>query len=107
MSVLGTEPHAEVNRRNRLPNRRCHQVDAVHFRGRRCYVGSGWHDDGRLAEIFISARKAGSDADTDASDLGILLSLLLQHGATPAAIRHSLSPDGLAARALDLAVAAP
>jgi hypothetical protein len=42
------------------------------------------------AEIFVNAEKTDSPLDALASDIAILMSLLLQHGAEPKAIGHAL-----------------
>jgi hypothetical protein len=47
--------------------------------------------DGRLAEIFIDAGKPDSEIAVHMNDAAVLASLLLQHGVTAAAIRHSIS----------------
>jgi hypothetical protein len=59
----------------------------------------GCFPDGALAEIFLNTTKQSSDLDAFAADIGILLSLLLQVGVTPAEIGHALrrAPDGTAA----------
>ena len=57
--------------------------------------------DGRLGEIFIDADKPDSELAVHANDAAVLASLLLQHGVTAAAIRHSIA--GPLATALGLA----
>jgi hypothetical protein len=47
--------------------------------------------DGSLAEIFIDAHKPDSALAVHVSDAAVLASLLLQHGVTAAAIRHSIA----------------
>jgi hypothetical protein len=47
--------------------------------------------DGSLAEIFLDAVKPDSALAVHVSDAAVLASLLLQHGVTAAAIRHSIS----------------
>jgi ribonucleoside-diphosphate reductase alpha chain len=47
-------------------------------------------DDGRIAEIFLDAQKPDSALVVHAHDAAVLASLLLQHGVTAAAIRHSI-----------------
>jgi hypothetical protein len=47
--------------------------------------------DGRLAEIFIDSKRPNSEIAAHASDAAVLCSLLLQHGISVAAIRHSIS----------------
>ena len=74
-----------------LPNRRASvsfqfEHDGAHYTA----TVSRFSDD-RLAEIFIDATKPGSAIAEHASDAAVLVSLLLQHGVTAAAIRHSIS----------------
>jgi ribonucleoside-diphosphate reductase alpha chain len=59
--------------RQRLPNRREHQVIPFEFDGIGFTTGIGRYDDGRLAEIFIDSNKAGSAVEA-------IPSLPLQHG---------------------------
>jgi ribonucleoside-diphosphate reductase alpha chain len=54
----------------------------------------GRYDDGRLAEIFLDASKAGSAADTAARDSAITASLALQAGIAPKTLLHALVKDG-------------
>lgn len=75
---------------------------------------ASWSKDGtgRLLEIFIVCRKAGSAFGIAAHDSAIAASLALQHGCPAETLRTALlrAPDGLPAgvlaHALDLAVAA-
>jgi hypothetical protein len=86
--------------RKRLPNRRGSLIVTFEHEGR-CYRVSGSRfSDGRLAEIFLDTGKAGSAVQTHADNEAILASLLLQHGVSVSAIRHSI--DGPLTRALDL-----
>ena len=59
----------------------------------------GCFPDGALGEVCLDAAKQNSGLDAFAADAAILVSLLLQHGATPAEIGHALrrAPDGTAA----------
>lgn len=67
-----------------------------------CYTATiSKFSDGRLAEIFISSKRPNSEIAAHASDAAVLCSLLLQHGITLAAIKHSIS--GPLATALSLA----
>jgi hypothetical protein len=50
--------------------------------------------DGRLAEVFLSDRKAGSQAGANARDSAVVASLALQHGVQAETIRHALLRDG-------------
>ncbi len=60
-----------------------------------------------VKEVFLDAAKADSQIGCDLRDLGILVSMLLQHGTPLAAIAGSLTRDGegrplgLAGEALD------
>jgi ribonucleoside-diphosphate reductase alpha chain len=51
------------------------------------------YPDGRLAEIFITSNKNGSDADAAARDASITCSLALQFGCPAEVIRHALLRD--------------
>jgi hypothetical protein len=95
--------------RARLPNRREHEVFDFVQGGFVFSAGVGRFADGRLAEIFInSSGKTGTAIDVTARDSAIVASIALQHGSTPAELRHALSrnTDGSAggplAAALDL-----
>ncbi|MFG1319851.1 hypothetical protein [Xanthobacter autotrophicus] len=79
--------------RERLPDRRGHEVVEVIHRNIGYTFGVGRYDDGRPAEVFIDAAKSGVDAQIVARDGAILLSLLLQHGCAVETIRHALSRE--------------
>ncbi len=69
--------------RERLPDRRgCEGFD-IEALGLRFHATVSRFGDGRLAEIFIDAFKAGSAADATARDAGITASIALQMGADP------------------------
>jgi hypothetical protein len=79
--------------RQRLPNRRacvsfsfvCNDLD---------YTATvSYFADGRLAEIFLSNRRANSHSDAAAKDSGIVCSLALQGGVSVDVIRHALLRD--------------
>jgi len=92
--------------RERLPDRRGHEVVEI-IHGRFLYTfGVGRYADGRPAEIFVDAGKSGTDAQVIARDGVIVLSLLLQHGCSLATIQHALSreEDGAAQGPLGLLV---
>jgi ribonucleoside-diphosphate reductase alpha chain len=63
------------------------------------------YDDGRLAEIFISNHKSGSDADAAAKDSAVVCSIALQHGVPVEIIRHALLRDGRGVASSPLGVA--
>ncbi|GAB4071731.1 hypothetical protein KHC28_00310 [Ancylobacter sonchi] len=56
----------------------------------------GLYDDGRPGELFIDGLKAGSDAQVNARDAAVLMSIALQYGAPVDVLRHAISrtPNG-------------
>jgi hypothetical protein len=81
-------------KRQRLPNRRTGAAITFEFRGGAYTATFSNFPDGRLAEIFIDAAKPSNDAGDDARDAAICLSLALQYGTPPEAIRAALTRDG-------------
>jgi ribonucleoside-diphosphate reductase alpha chain len=79
--------------RERLPNRRAHELLEFEHDGFSYVAGIGRFSDGSLAEVFINVGKAGTGIETYARDAAITLSLLLQHGASLATIRNALTRD--------------
>jgi ribonucleoside-diphosphate reductase alpha chain len=77
--------------RERLPNRRASLRFTVDYDGQRYTATLSRFDDGRIAEIFLDAAKPDSQLAVHANDAAVLASLLLQHGVSAAAIRHSIS----------------
>ena len=49
--------------------------------------------EGRLAEIFLSNRRANSHSDAAAKDSGVVCSIALQHGVPVETIRKALLRD--------------
>ena len=95
--------------RQRLPNRRAHELRDLHFNGKRFVVGFGRYDNGQLAEIFIDTAKPGAtDLDHVARDAAVCASLGLQSGVALEPLRAAVSrdsdgsPAGLLGAALDL-----
>ncbi len=80
--------------RQRLPNRRHSETFAVEAQGMRFTATISRFDDGRLAEIFLSNHRAGSDADANACDAAVVASIALQHGVPIETIRRALMRDG-------------
>lgn len=83
-----------------LPARR--DADAIRFEDRNGHVFRihvGFYDSGSIGEVFINAEKTDSAIDALGGDTAILLSLLLQHGATFAAIGHALRRNPTGSRA--------
>ena len=97
--------------RQRLPDRRQSENFEIDVNGRRYRVSYSLFLDGRLAEIFLSNNKAGSDSDTAAKDSAVVCSLALQHGVSAETIRRALMrdsqgrPNGPLGVALDLILA--
>jgi hypothetical protein len=94
--------------RERLPNRRGHELLNFEHGGIRYTAGVGRFEDGRLAAIFLNTAKHGTAVDTNARDAAVAASLLLQHSCQVDTLRHALtrngdgSASGPLARALDL-----
>jgi ribonucleoside-diphosphate reductase alpha chain len=91
--------------RERLPNRRAAESFAFQC-GRMNYVATiSRFDDGRIAEIFLTNHKIGSDADAAARDSAVVCSIALQHGTPVETIRHALLRDGRGGASSPLGVA--
>jgi ribonucleoside-diphosphate reductase alpha chain len=94
--------------RQRLPDRRGHELLDFEHGGIRYTAGAGRFEDGELAEIFLNTRKHGTAVDVNARDAAVAASLLLQHGCRVDILRKALtrnadgSASGPLARALDL-----
>jgi hypothetical protein len=96
--------------RERLPNRRLSETFDIDVNGRRYRCSVSHYPDGRIAEIFISNNKSGSDSDCAARDSAVVASIALQHGVPVETIRRALmrdsqgNPNGPLGVALDLLV---
>jgi hypothetical protein len=88
-----------VSPRRHLPNRRASEVFCFEHASARYTATISRFNNGKLAEIFIDHSRPNSQLAELANDAAVLVSLLLQHGITSAAIRHSIS--GPIATALD------
>jgi hypothetical protein len=99
--------------RQRLPDRRAAETFGLECAGLHYTATISRFDDGRLAEIFLTNHKAGSQSDTNAKDAAVVCSLALQHGVPLDTIRRALMRDsagranGPLGVALDLIEAAP
>jgi hypothetical protein len=81
--------------RERLANRRAHDVRAFEYGGIKYVVGLGRFADGRLAEVFFNVPgKVGTDLEAHARDMAIAASLALQHGCGLDTLRGALSRTG-------------
>src|SRR5689334_12459080 len=94
--------------RARLPNRRPCEIIDTEFRRRRYSILIGRFDDGSIAEAFVEPHKVGSDGAEDSRDVGIIVSIALQHGAPVETMRSAVSrveqgrPSSLTGHLLDL-----
>lgn len=79
--------------RQRLPNRRASETFALECAGLSYVATISRFDDGRIAEIFLSNHKAGSQSDTNAKDAAVVASIALQHGVPLETIRRALLRD--------------
>lgn len=97
--------------RERLPSRRDSESFAIEHNGHRFRMQVSEYPDGRLGEVFLNHVKQSSPVDALAGDLAILISLLLQHGVSPADIGHALrrsernAPQSIAGTVVDFLVA--
>jgi hypothetical protein len=62
--------------------------------GFRYVAGVGHYEDGRLAEIFLSAEKRGTAIDDAARDSAVVASIALQYGVDPDMLRRGLMRSG-------------
>jgi hypothetical protein len=92
--------------RERLPNRRPSETFTLECSGLSytCTISRG--REGRIAEIFLSNHRAGSQADASARDSAVVCSIALQHGVLLETIRHALLRDlrGIASSPLGVAL---
>ena len=79
--------------RERLPNRRACESFDLEALGLRFRASVGRYSNGRIGEVFLSNHRVNSMAGIMASDAAVLCSLLLQMGASPEALLHSLMKD--------------
>ena len=103
-----------MNIRERLPNRR--GGENIEFEtsprpGVRpiAYAATlGYFNDGRLAEVFLRAGKAGTDLAIQAQETALVASFALQYGCPVEALRAAMprtadgKPEGAIGRLLDL-----
>jgi hypothetical protein len=79
-----------MSQRERLPNRRGHEVLSFQHGGFRYVAGIGRFADGRLAEVFLNCSKGGTAVDVSACEAAIVCSLALQHGVAPQTLQHAI-----------------
>ena len=80
--------------RQRLPSRRLNETADLLFEGQRYHVTIGYFADGQPGEVFCHGAKVGSGMDLLIDDACVALSMLLQHGAEPIALAHSMDRVG-------------
>jgi hypothetical protein len=91
--------------RERLENRRASESFAFRC-GNMNYIATiSRFADGRIAEIFLTNHKVGSDTDAAARDSAVVCSLALQFGVPVETIRHALLRDEQGFAASPLAAA--
>ncbi len=73
-----------------LPSRRYAEAFDFEFEGHNFRLQIGPMADGAPGEVFVNAHKVDSALDALAVDFAILISLLLQHGASAEVIGHAL-----------------
>jgi hypothetical protein len=99
--------------RERLPNRRKCQTIELQHAGQSFRLSAGFFADGRVAEIFLSARHIGSPLEAIARDAAVTVSIALQFGADLETISaalprdHDGGPATLLGTALDALLARP
>jgi ribonucleoside-diphosphate reductase alpha chain len=82
-----------MTERERLPNRRTCESFSFEHAGMKYVASVARYDDGRLAEVFITNHKVGSDADAAAKDSAVVCSIALQFGVPVEVIRKALLRD--------------
>jgi hypothetical protein len=99
--------------RHCLPNRRASETFTFECSGL-TYIATVSHfADGRVGELFLANHKSNSQADINARDSGIVLSIAAQHGVDLGTIRRALCRDsqgracGPLGAALDLLLGDP
>lgn len=73
-----------------LPTRRPNATRTLEINGHRIHLTIGFNSLAEPREVFARLEKPGSDLDLLLDDIGVLISLTLQHGAGTAALAHSM-----------------
>jgi hypothetical protein len=76
-----------------LPNRRYAETFDINCLGSKYVVQVGHYPDGSVGEVFINSHRVGSQADINARDAAVLLSLAIQNGIAPDDVLDSLMHD--------------
>jgi hypothetical protein len=93
IATIAVQAPLAMGARARLPNRRLSESFTVECGGLRYVATISRLADGRVAEIFLSNHKSGSQADANARDSAVVCSLALQHGVPLDVIRRALLRD--------------
>lgn len=93
-------------KRERLPDRRHAETQAIKRDNLKIQMTVGTYPDGRVGEIFLTAEHANSLLDVLMHDAAIITSLALQFGCPLETIRHALKRDaqGIAASPIGTAL---
>ena len=83
-----------MTERQRLPNRREHELLNFEHGGISYTAGVRRFENGQLAEIFLTTAKHGTAVDVNARDAAVAASLLLQHGCPVDTLRRALTRNG-------------
>ena len=82
-----------IPKRDYLPARRRAETVEFEHRGLGYTASVGFYPDGRLGEAFLDGVKAGTDAQINAKDGAVFLSIALQYGVPLAVLRHAAARD--------------
>jgi hypothetical protein len=91
--------------RERLANRRASMNFSFECNALPYTATVSYFADGRMAEIFIGNRRAGSHSDSAAKDSAVVCSIALQFGVPLDVIRHALLRDARGVASSPLGVA--
>jgi hypothetical protein len=92
--------------RSRLPARRASQTFSFEIAGLRYHATVSRFTEGdRVAEVFLSSHKLGSQADANARDAAVAARVALQYGRPPDVLRNALLRDSRGGPASPLGMA--
>ena len=79
--------------RRTLPQRRAAETFNLRFWNQPFTVTVGFYPDGTPAEVFVNIAKSGADIAGIACDVGVVISLALQHHVEIETLRHAVTRD--------------
>ena len=79
--------------RRTLPERRVAETFDMRFWNQPFTVTVGFYADGTPAEVFVDIAKSGADIAGIARDVGVVMSLALQHHVEIDTLRHAVTRD--------------